>query len=882
MNNSIGSVWRKIDLHIHTPASYDWDKSCTVTADDFINKFQAEHLALVAITDHNTVAGIEDIVKKAKGKNVTILPGVELTTDKGNKGIHIIGVFGTETSSKEIYDKVLCPLGLSESDIKAKGSENVYCNFEKACELIHDSNGLVVLHAGRKANGIEQLDSDLRASLKKDLAFLVDIFEVTTQKQVDDYRKIVFPKIKNEFPCIITSDSCDRSKLKFNKGHSIEIVGEKYSWIKSEATFSGLKQIIYEPYLRVCLDENPPVYLYPQIVKLLIEVLPRHIDKSIKIKDRFCLGKTVEFIFNPNLNSVVGGRATGKSTFLELIGFVFNKHTISDNPKKPSIIDNLKNKYPDVNLKLQFKYGEKEYQVTKKLSDDQINLYGFDVIYLPQDEIEKRAASDEMITDLINNLIDENKLRESRSTLVRKQLELEKLRNTYSQIFLKQNELKNAQDELKKVQLVLNFAQSDKYKTLAENLSSKINERERINSVLSNVEWQISILDRSKEELAQGISENYDILKEFIKKDGKSVNQLATSKKIDVLIQELTTIIDEVKKSPQYKKIIDDISKLQKEYLDACKKLGLDTINQHKVKEALENKSKIEIKIKQLEQEIKFIENAKEQHSSLLKLYKESFKEYKELERNLINLAKQKFGKDLEIELSENAEKLLDSITERFIYYQKKSGKIGLKETDVNSIISGLSLEEITKYLKKNEIPGNVEKEGRGHDHKITAQFFFIDEKFIYREVLIMNIEELLAETNFVVRFKNKKLHEMSFGERCGVVLRLILSNSNLPLIIDQPEDHLDNKYIVEELLGLIRSKKLERQIILSTHNPNIVVNGDSEIVEVLSLDSKIGYSVNEAGALENHVIRNSITIILEGGEEAFLKREKKYDFAKT
>jgi len=199
----------------------------------------AENLSVIAITDHHVVDGIDEVRKAAKGEHITILPGVELRTDKGNKGIHLIGIFDSSTASKTIYDKLLCPLNLSENDVKSKGDEHIYCNFESACQKIHDLGGLVLLHAGTKSSGIEQLDSDIRATLKRDLAFLVDIFEVTTLRHIEDYRQIVFPKIKQEFPCIITSDACDRSQLTFKRGHSTEVIGKTFSWIKAEPTFEG-------------------------------------------------------------------------------------------------------------------------------------------------------------------------------------------------------------------------------------------------------------------------------------------------------------------------------------------------------------------------------------------------------------------------------------------------------------------------------------------------------------------------------------------------------------------------------------------------------------------------------------------------------------------
>ena len=99
---SQGSSWKKIDLHVHTSSSYDWDKNCNETAKDIIKKAVSENLSLISIADHHTINGIDEVIKEANGKNITILPGVELRTDKGNKAIHIIGIFDNSISSKTI------------------------------------------------------------------------------------------------------------------------------------------------------------------------------------------------------------------------------------------------------------------------------------------------------------------------------------------------------------------------------------------------------------------------------------------------------------------------------------------------------------------------------------------------------------------------------------------------------------------------------------------------------------------------------------------------------------------------------------------------------------------------------------------------------------
>ena len=139
----------------------------------------------------------------------------------------------------------------------------------------------------------------------------------------------------------------------------------------------------------------------------------------------------------------------------------------------------------------------------------------------------------------------------------------------------------------------------------------------------------------------------------------------------------------------------------------------------------------------------------------------------------------------------------------------------------------------------------------------------------------------------------------MSPGKKAFIVLKLILdfSDSKIPVLIDQPEDSLDNRAIFNELTAYIKKTKLNRQIILVTHNPNIVVAGDCENVIVANQESDGSQNKNGKnfdyinGALESvvkdedsqfilqkHSIKEHVCDILEGGQIAFLKRESKYD----
>jgi predicted ATP-dependent endonuclease of OLD family len=186
------------------------------------------------------------------------------------------------------------------------------------------------------------------------------------------------------------------------------------------------------------------------------------------------------------------------------------------------------------------------------------------------------------------------------------------------------------------------------------------------------------------------------------------------------------------------------------------------------------------------------------------------------------------------------------------------------------------SLEKIIDYLQNKKVPP-LEKSG-GKEENIKW-FFQRDETTAVREDLIMRLKEYGEKGINIIQYKKKTLGRdtMSYGERCGTILELVLHSGDHPIIIDQPEEHLDSKFIADRIVDIIRKQKINRQVIICTHNANIVVLGDSELITVLSVEAKgtCGFQ----GSLENPNIRGKIYDVLEGGPEAFKKREQKYGF---
>ena len=880
-----GSEWRKWDLHIHTPASYDWDKNCNASAKDIVDKAITEKLSVIAITDHHTIKGIDDIVREAKGKNLTVLHGVELRTDKGNKGIHIIGLFNSTVASKTIYDKLLCPLNLSEDDVKKKGNDQIYCNFEKACQKIHELSGLVLLHAGNKSSSIEQLDSDVRAVLKKDLAFLVDIFEVSNEKQVDDYRKIVFPKIKQEFPCIITSDACDRSKLKYKNGHSTEVIGKNFTWIKADPTFEGLKQIIYEPKDRVRIQENDPEPLKSSYSINSIKVSNGNINRNLSIED-------VEIPLNRNLVAVIGGKGSGKTALLDLVANCYPDKIDSSN--KNSFVNRIFSEEQTLLTSINFLNQE---NFSKKLVESKF-VTDSDIEYIPQGQIENKIGNTREFHNFLQNLIFKSDkvgnstayFEYSENERNKKEIK-EKIEELNQDIFTIETQIKN--ENIENINRQLKLKEAEKIDIQEKiNSAKKLFTKEKLDEV-NKFQKELSVFKDRRDKLSN--------LNHLTKNTLEKLTEIENLNKNIEIIKNLTKELN-LKNAMvgviEYKNVKDQIENIQNKAV-----IELSTISksieqtQHKIEKlqkdkkeyiVLLNKAKeVDVAINSLKGKQKNIVELNKSLSEKIEkrwiLYEQLFNTYLLLRKKYKEII-DVFSKDayeilagIEFKSSlifdfENFAKIGEDILDLRTFRESKIQKVSLLESEfLKDTIN--AIKEIIKPESSNSKINNltaIMKQKVGELLKIKKSTRTNEHLY---EWLFGDYFSLNTETYF----NDIYLEKLSLGQKCTVLLKVYLAQGENTIFIDQPDDNLDNEFIMNELVDAIRKAKLNRQVIIASNNANVVVNSDAEQIIVAEYkNGKISYAM---GDIEEPIIKEKAIHILEGGRTAFEAREKKYDF---
>lgn len=153
-----GSEWRQWDLHFHTPASYDYDDN-SVTNQDIINGLVANEISAVAITDHHfiDVPRIKELQDLGRGK-ITVFPGIEFLSDaRGKEPVHFNAIFSDKSDLDYIWGQIENRTNISRIKGERKNINEVYCDLQDTCNLVHELGGLITIHAGSKSNGIDYL-----------------------------------------------------------------------------------------------------------------------------------------------------------------------------------------------------------------------------------------------------------------------------------------------------------------------------------------------------------------------------------------------------------------------------------------------------------------------------------------------------------------------------------------------------------------------------------------------------------------------------------------------------------------------------------------------------------------------------------------------------
>lgn len=703
----------------------------------------------------------------------------------------------------------------------------------------------------------------------------------------------------NEFcslkPCLWGSDAHCYKKL-FKPDNN------RATWIKSNPTFEGLKQVVYEPEERVRIQENIPEAKTPYLV----------IDKV-----RF-IDKTSKNIFQPswielnqNLNAIIGGKSSGKSLLLYHIAKSIDPQQVDLKSKLVqacNYADFVKD-YP-FDFEVLWKNGDKNI-----LSSADEN--GAQITFIPQLYINHLAEEngESQLTELIESILEQNerykKFLENQNSEIQQcktninsaiderlvQLDtLHKLTKEKNDVGNNEKvglEIKRLKEEIEKLRKESGFTeeQNNEYKRLSKKIATlnrvKIHFVKTIESLKSYLLFiNTQILNFSNTSTKKLIEFQTNTIEEhLLNKINSNFNKTINESK-----QKLNDEIEELVQKFNLK-IINIDKRIDSSQL-SIKPFQAKVKNQSQLKKTEEKlkteNAKLDLIIK-YEKEINgVIEKGKQAVSDIFTHYEQMFNCYKSINEEL---QKPEFNKiDSDIELQSRL--IFDNNKFRqFTNLFDKRTRLNNHFTRIFDDDNNLLYEEKTHIEAIREVFNKLKTEIKPIKLKINVGI----------SDLFYKLLDNYFKINYRINYKGDNILQMSPGKRGLVLLQLILhiSNASHPILIDQPEDNLDNRTIYDELKQFVKNKKINRQIIIVSHNANLVVSTDAENIIVANQSGQQLGKENKkfafeyvSGALENTFldpthegilfktgIKEHVCEILEGGQEAFKKREMKYGF---
>lgn len=262
-----------------------------------------------------------------------------------------------------------------------------------------------------------------------------------------------------------------------------------------------------------------------------------------------------------------------------------------------------------------------------------------------------------------------------------------------------------------------------------------------------------------------------------------------------------------------------------------------------------------------------FKDQINEELSKINSAFEEISKNHKEVKPIT---AEYRLNEDIFEEVFEDFNKLVD----KGFNTQRHQSKIKeyLKEIELKNV-TGMQHAELIE-----ELDSRIENK-KAAFYETLKDIFDREIHFqIYRLLILKHLRNVEKYKIFKVRYDKRALNETSFGQKCTAVLVVLLSLGNNPIIIDEPEAHLDSALIANYLVALIKKQKQKRQIIFATHNANFVLNADAELI--IQLKNENNKIVAQSFMIESDAYKEDL-LKLEGGEKAFKDRERKYGITK-
>jgi len=962
-----GSEWRRWDLHVHTPESRLGSPFGGLTWEQYVTAVETAateaKISVIGVTDYMTIDGYEKLVaeKNANGRLGTVdllIPNIEFRmmpqTDDGkalnlhllvdpSENDHIEKIKRALRNLKFIYDgqpygccrEELIAFGRAQ-DPNLTGDEEAYTfgirQFKPDRTAIKQwldgekwlrNNSLIGIANGK--DGISGLPLDGFGAIRDEILKWSHFVFSGNPRDREHYLGLKKSTPKEEIirqyrslkPCVHGSDA-----------HTVEPLfkpdNDRFCWVKSDPTFHGLRQILWEPEDRVHIGTLPP---QPSDHSQQI--------RSISLSNSSGWFAINSIELNSGLVAVIGEKGAGKTAVADLSSFASGYPM--DRKSMSSFITKGALHLSGTKIELEWGGGDR---TEGTLTDSPLSTTRPRVRYLSQDFVERLCSSDhegtelqKAIEDVVFAKLDEiqkegyssfSELRKARESA--SNIQKEALRGELATLHKEVDRLQEAIDQRgskirSKAEVEKQFDELRKQLPDAtQSVDQKIlEELDKQQAHLKELEEQIAIRSRRRRTI-EGAIESYGAIKKSTAQEVTKVGRQL----LDADVAESTV----QKMGPTWAPDVDEL--LQKE----VEKLDTEIValkGAEGVPPTPPSVIGVQTEIARLKELVAKDEVSRKRLLDLQKQIAERIANAERLAKEILNID-EKVTKTLEKQKTKQVDLYLD------VFKALSADEAGLKElySPMQDAIDQLGEEmqfsvsvgyqidakswldrsarffdgrrvgaeakrgEIERIVETKLVPawksGDLDKIRSAFEEFLaTVDIRTFSENFGSSKLSRVELSDWIfsvdhIELSYKIHYSGTELEYLSPGTRGIALLVLYLlmdEDDTRPLLIDQPEGNLDNSSVYKQLVPYIRKAKKRRQIILITHNPNLVVATDAEqiIIATAERPSTQPYPClrYDSGGLEHSVpgtdlgVREAVCLLLEGGEEAFRARENRY-----
>lgn len=817
---------------------------------EILKKCQENNIRVVGLANHGNVDASESLRTLLAGNGIVVFPGFEIMTAEK---IHIVCLYPEDRTVSQL-NRYLGAMGLDTAD---RGNETSTLSCLQIARKVVDEGGFWYAAHITSDNGILKLGK-LNTVWQSDLLVAA---------QIPDSKDNIDPNYKN-----IINNTDPQYKRPNAPAYINACDVEKPADLDKETATTLIKMSVpsFQNFVMAFKDPGSRIRLNCEM-----ETGYQSAIRSLKVYGGYLDGLNIEF--SDNLVTIIGGRGTGKSTIINFIRYALDMPPKEKLRKKDfdEMIEHNLGPMSRIELIVESnaQFG-RVYKIIKRFNAAPViedpegkvsNLRIEDVVpgieIYGQNEIVESVRNPELINDIVLRLFTKDaaiqgQIQKAYQDLADNSAEIEK-----AEIAIEADEEESADlPTLKEKLKYYADAGLDKKVPLIEKLTGEEAALETFGSSIPHPGVEFAELNTVS---SDALPELIKLTQEYNQRLGKIKNDY------DALILWITEQFAEIKNKWETQKAEKDEE--IKESLAAV--------------EGIQDKSSTEI-VADYSRLLKRVKKA-EPVSERLEENRRRIAELENKRLTLIEACRKSWDSHMDSMTAQlkklNKKKLRGVVRLSINFRQQKDLLIGkLLEIDGigdKSIAGIIDYKDFDAFTFADDV-----RKGAGHIrdkyHLTPSSAEKIIKSLSAKD--LRSIEEYIFPDQFIVELlvngKYKSMSNLSKGQQCTAILHIILLENKDPLIVDQPEDNLDNSFIAEDLITAIRENKIRRQYIFATHNANIPVFGDAELI--IAMEEKEGLGIiteGGIGSVDSESVKAQVIRILEGGEAAFRMREEKY-----